>query len=68
MVADGYRFSLLSQSFVENLCCSKKPHMILAAIRAKPPEGWSRVNATLIQQKLKEQEKEVGRNMTQGKW
>ena len=34
--------------------------MILAAIRANPPEGWSRVNTTLIQQKLKEQEKEVG--------
>ena len=33
--------------------------MILAAIRARPPEGWSRVNATLIQQKLNEKEKEV---------
>ena len=49
--------------------------MILAAIRAKPPEGWTRVNATLVQQQFKEQEekvgsnmKEVGSNMTQGKW
>ena len=31
--------------------------MILAAIRKRPPEGWTRVDVTLIQNQLKEQEK-----------
>ena len=45
MVADGYRFALeVNLSQFENLFCSKRPHMILAAIRTNPPEGWTRVN------------------------
>jgi len=40
MIADGY---------------SDKPHPILAAIRKRPPEGWTRVDVSLIQQQKQQQ-------------
>ena len=50
MLADGYRFEKSpKKSSFEELFCSKRPHPILAAIRKKPPEGWTRVNVVNVE-------------------
>ena len=48
MLADGYRFENHRKFAFEELFCSKRPHPILAAIRKKPPEGWTRVNVVNV--------------------
>ena len=48
MLADGYRFENHRKFSFEELFCSKRPHPILAAIRKKPPEGWTRVNVVNV--------------------
>ena len=48
MLADGYRFENHRKFLFEELFCSKRPHPILAAIRKKPPEGWTRVNVVNV--------------------
>ena len=49
MLADGYRFENHRKFSFEELFCSKRPHPILAAIRKKPPEGWTRVNVVNVE-------------------
>ena len=49
----------VSNIWFKEIICSKRPHMILAAIRKRPPEGWTRVDVNLINKQLKEKEKEV---------
>ena len=48
MLADGYRLENHRKFLFEELFCSKRPHPILAAIRKKPPEGWTRVNVVNV--------------------
>ena len=62
LMVTGLLINLIRQLISKKNICSKKPHLILAAIRKKQPEGWTRVNVTLIQQQLKEKEKEVNTN------